>query len=536
MKVYKGFTASPGLVLGQVSRLDRPPLVFGEGPFHPEQEKQALEDAIKVAQQELDEMAGRAAPSEQAIFLFQSMMLEDEGFMNEVAFQIKAGVGAAEAMDRVGHRYAAQLAAMKDNAYMQLRSVDILDVTQRITNILCHRIRSWLALDHPVILASDLLMPTDLFSVPAGRILGLITAEGSGQSHAAIIARSLNIPGITQVGEDFLKDCDGREVILNATEGECILDPDAAARQRAITCICEMQRQNEELNAQLELPNRTRDGEEFELLANCFGPEDVGTAMESGASGVGLLRSSYMMMPGHAMDEQEQYLFYTSCLAAARGRIVTVRTFDFGADRTMADAYQGVQSSKLGLRGIRSSLRQTHQFETQICALLRAAAHGPLRVMFPMVTNLEDWDEAMRLVAHCRQLLRERGEEFDPNTPFGVMFGVPSACLTAEEFVEHGCNFFVIETNDLTQYTHAVDRDISIAERYYRPASHAMKKLIRMVVEAAREGGVPVTICGSAVGNPANTLQYLQLGLRSFSVSPQNLIEVKKALMNAKIK
>ena len=150
MKVYKGFTASPGLVLGQVSRLDRPPLVFGEGPFHPEQEKQALEDAIKVAQQELDEMAGRAAPSEQAIFLFQSMMLEDEGFMNEVAFQIKAGVGAAEAMDRVGRRYAAQLAAMKDNAYMQLRSVDILDVTQRITNILCHRIRSWLALDHPV--------------------------------------------------------------------------------------------------------------------------------------------------------------------------------------------------------------------------------------------------------------------------------------------------------------------------------------------------------------------------------------------------
>ena len=260
MKVYKGFTASPGLVLGQVSRLDRPPLVFGEGPFHPEQEKQALEDAIKVAQQELDEMAGRAAPSEQAIFLFQSMMLEDEGFMNEVAFQIKAGVGAAEAMDRVGRRYAAQLAAMKDNAYMQLRSVDILDVTQRITNILCHRLRSWLALDHPVILASDLLMPTDLFSVPAGRILGLITAEGSGQSHAAIIARSLNIPGITQVGEEFLKDCDGREVILNATEGECILDPDAAARQSAITCICEMQRQNEELNAQLELPNHGRAG------------------------------------------------------------------------------------------------------------------------------------------------------------------------------------------------------------------------------------------------------------------------------------
>ena len=485
MKRYKGFTASPGLVLGQVSRLERPPLVFGEGPFHPEQEKQALEDAIQLAQKELNDMADRAAPTEQAIFLFQSMMLEDEGFMNEVNFQIRAGVGAAEAMDRVGRRYAAQLSAMKDNAYMQLRSVDILDVTQRITNILCRRPRSWLALDHPVIIASDLLMPTDLFSIPSGRILGLITAEGSGQSHAAI------------------------------------------------TRICELQRQNEELNAQLELPNRTRDGEEFELLANCFGPEDVGTAMSSGASGVGLLRSSYMMLPGHAMDEQEQYLFYTSCLAAAKGKMVTVRTFDFGADRTMADAYQGVQSSKLGLRGIRSSLRNLPQMAVQICALMRAAAKGPLRVMFPMVTDIEDWDSAMQVVDHCRRKLAERGEEFEPDVPFGVMLSIPAACLTAEDFTAHGCRFFVIGTNDLTQYTHAVSRELAIAEHYYRPASPAMKKLIAMVVDAAKKADIPVTICGLAVGNAVNATQYLRLGLRSFSMSPQNLLAIKKALRDA---
>ena len=152
-----------------------------------------------------------------------------------------------------------------------------------------------------------------------------------------------------------------------------------------------------------------------------------------------------------------------------------------------------------------------------------------------MVTNLEDWDEAMMLVERCRQHLRERGEEFNENTPFGVMLGVPSACLTAEEFAAHGCSFFVIATNDLTQYTHAVDRDLSIAERYYRPASHAMKKLIRMVLDAADAAHIPVTICGMAVGNPANTLQYLQLGLRSFSMSPQSLIQVKKTLMEAKV-
>ena len=533
MKICKGVSASPGLVLGQVSRLERHVETFSTGPFDPERELRQLEDAVRTAQSELDCMAERAASTEQAILQFQSMMLDDEGMMNEVRFCIKAGISAAAAMDKVGQRYADQLANMKDNPYMQLRSVDILDATSRVINILGNRPRMWLALDHPVILAADRLMPTDLFSVPSGMILGVVTTEGSGQSHAAIIARAMNIPGIVQVGPEFLDDCDGRTVILDATKGECILDPDAAARQQAEARICELQRENEEMRVLGRQPGYTRDGAAFELLANCFGPEDIDTAMQSGARGVGLLRSSYMMLPGRILDEQEQFYFYSSCLAAAQGCPVTVRTFDFGADRTMADAYQGVQSSKLGLRGIRNSLRQPRQFETQICALLRAAHRGPLRVMFPMVTDVEDWDAAMHIVEHCRQSLRERGVPFNEKTPFGVMLSVPSACLTAEEFVAHGCDFLVIGTNDLTQYTHAADRELASAERYYRPASPAMKKLIAMVMETAKAGNVPVTICGLAVGNPVNTVQYLQMGLRSFSVSPQNLLSTKKTLLEA---
>ena len=533
MKVYKGTPASPGLVLGQVSRLERHVEVFSGGPFDPARELRLLENAVHTAQNELASMAERAAATEQAIFLFQSMMLDDEGMMNEVRFCINAGISASAAIYQVGQRYADQLANMKDNPYMQLRSVDILDATRRVINILNNRPRVWLALDHPVILAADRLMPTDLFSVPSGMILGVITAEGSGQSHAAIIARAMNIPGLVQVGRDFLDDCDGRTVILDANRGQCILDPDAIARQQAETSICELQRENEALNQLCGLPDVTRDGEPFELLANCFGPEDIDTAMQSGACGVGLLRSSYMMLPGRILDEQEQYFFYCSCLAAANGCPVTVRTFDFGADRTMADAYQGVQSSKLGLRGIRNSLRQPRQFETQICALLRAAHRGPLRVMFPMVTDVEDWDAAMRIVEHCRQSLRERGVPFNEKTPFGVMLSVPSACLTAEEFVAHGCDFLVIGTNDLTQYTHAADRELASAEHYYRPASPAIKKLIAMVMDAAAVRHVPVTICGLAVGNPVNTVQYLHLGLRSFSVSPQNLLRVKQELLEA---
>ena len=213
--------------------------------------------------------------------------------------------------------------------------------------------------------------------------------------------------------------------------------------------------------------------------------------------------------------------------------LVTVRTFDFGADRTMADAYQGVQSSKLGLRGIRSSLRNLPQMAVQICALMRAATKGPLRVMFPMVTDIEDWDSAMQVVDHCRRKLAERGVEFEPDVPFGVMLSIPAACLTAEDFTAHGCRFFVIGTNDLTQYTHAVSRELAIAEHYYRPASPAMKKLIAMVVDAAKKADIPVTICGLAVGNAVNATQYLRLGLRSFSMSPQNLLAIKKALRDA---
>ena len=231
MKVYQGHSASPGLVMGQVSRLERWHENFATGPFNAEREQRLLENAVRTAQRELDGMADRSGPTEQAIFLFQSMMLEDEGFMNEVRFQIKAGISAAEAMYRAGNRYAEQLAAMEDNAYMQLRSADILDAARRVVNVLTNRPRVWLALDHPVILAAEMLMPSDLFSVPAGMILGLITSEGNKQSHAAIIARAMHIPGVVQVGREFLDDCDGRTVILDATGGQCTLDPDAAARQ-----------------------------------------------------------------------------------------------------------------------------------------------------------------------------------------------------------------------------------------------------------------------------------------------------------------
>ena len=538
MKTYQGVPVSAGLVVGQVSLIsksNRDRSSINRNPQNPEKEMQLLEDAIRTAQSELESMANRADASEQAIFLFQSILLEDESFLNEVHSYIQAGTGAAEAINRVGQRYADKLLAMTDNSYLQLRNVDILDATQRVINILCDRPRMRLTLDHPVILAADRLMPSDLFSIPAGMILGIITSEGSSLSHAAIIARARKIPSLVQVGRDFLDDCDGRIVVLDADEGVCILDPDADTRQQMVAKICAGQREEEgdmETPVQ-DMPCCTRDGTPFELLANCFGPEDIDSAIQSGAAGVGLLRSDYQILAGDTFDEQEQYFYYTACIAAAGGKPITVRTFDFGSDRTLSNIYRGDQSAHLGMRGIRSSLRSPRSFENQIRALLRAGARGPLRIVFPMVTNVEDWDEAMKLVAHCRQNLDERGVAYKTDVPFGIMLSIPAACLTADDFIRHGCEFFVIGTNDLTQYTHAAGREVTSAERYFQPTSKAMYRLIRMTVDAARNGHIPVTICGLAVGDPSNAVQYLHMGLRSFSMGPQNLLSVKKALMES---
>lgn len=538
MKKYQGVSVSSGLVLGQVSLIsksNRDRTSINRNPQNPEKEMQLLEDAIHTAQSELESMANRADASEQAIFWFQSMLLEDESFLNEVHSYIQAGTGAAEAMNRVGQRYADKLLAMTDNTYLRLRNVDILDATQRVINILCDRPRMRLTLDHPVILAADQLMPSDLFSIPAGMILGIITSEGSALSHAAIIARARKIPSLVQVGRDFLDDCDGRIVVLDADEGVCILDPDADTRQQMVARICAGQREEEgNLETPLQdMPCTTRDGTPFELLANCFGPEDIDSAIQSGAAGVGLLRSDYQILAGDTFDEQEQYFYYTACIAAAGGKPITVRTFDFGSDRTLSNVYRGDQSAHLGMRGIRSSLRSPRNFEAQIRALMRAGTRGPLRIVFPMVTNVEDWDAAMRLVAHCRQNLDERGVPYKSDVPFGIMLSIPAACLTADDFIRHGCQFFVIGTNDLTQYTHAAGREITSAERYFQPTSKAMYRLIRMTVDAAENGHIPVTICGLAVGDSSNAVQYLHMGLRSFSMGPQNLLSVKKALLES---
>lgn len=234
MKKYNGISASPGVVEGPVLRLRHRAGPFGIGPFDLVREQQRLAEALLMAQKELQDIMNCLPAEEQAIVEFQCMLLEDDGLMNEVRTGIREGLCAAEAMDRAGRLYAQRLLSLQDNPYMQLRGIDILDVSGRVADILNGIPRGLPELEQPVILAAERMMPTDLFCVPSDRILGVVTAEGSEESHAAILARAMNIPGIVQVGYDFLNQCEGHMVRLDGTTGECILDPEDAVQQAVV--------------------------------------------------------------------------------------------------------------------------------------------------------------------------------------------------------------------------------------------------------------------------------------------------------------
>ena len=420
-----------------------------------------------------------------------------------------------------------------DDPYLRDRAQDIRAVGLRLRECLAGSCALPAAAGAGILAAQD-LSPADVMDMDFKDVRAVITAEGGPTSHTAILSRGLHIPALVGVTGLLETGKPGEKVIVDGLNGCLLLDPDADD----LATYEERQREYQEWEARTRSeshwPAEMRDGVRVSVHANLERLEEMDELQASGAEGVGLYRTEFSFLREHLPSEEELYAEYSAVARKAAPAHVVFRTLDAGADK-MLRAQEALKEPNpaLGLRGIRSSLRNLPQMAVQICALMRAAAKGPLRVMFPMVTNIEDWDSAMQVVDYCRRKLAERGVEFEPDVPFGVMLSVPAACLTAEDFTAHGCRFFVIGTNDLTQYTHAVSRELAIAEHYYRPASPAMKKLIAMVVDAARKADIPVTICGLAVGNAVNATQYLHLGLRSFSMSPQNLLTIKKALRDA---
>ncbi len=534
MKVFSGISASSGLVIAPIRRIYRASPTLTRIIEEPHHERAQLEAALALAREELQTLEDTAGEqSSKDIFFFQSCLLEDEGFLADLQALIEGGAGAAHAVEQTGRKNADRLRALKDNEYMQLRAADILDACRRVVDILDGRPRRRPALDHAVILACEMLLPSDLANGENGMIRGAVTVQGSTQSHAAIMTRGMGIPGLVQLGADFLEECDGHIAILDGDAGTLTLDPTPEARQAALCRICAAQAHTDTLEAVRALPCRTRDGQPFTLLANCFGPEDIAASLSAGAAGVGLVRSEYLLMQGEAPEEQTQYLFYAACLRAAGGAPVTVRTFDIGADMTTRPLADPEPNPELGMRGLRYCLAHPDLFEAQLCALLRAGREGPLSVVLPMVSCTEDWARTMSCVEHAKNTLRRRGAPFAEDLPFGITLETPAACLEAELFPPLGCRFFVLGLNDLVQYTHAADRNVSLLAPYYQTGSPAIRRLIAMSAEAAAAANIPISANGLALEKPEIALMCLKYGIHSFSLTAQHILTVKQALSAA---
>ena len=373
MRTYLGVTASRGLAVGPVFRLDRAAPTARIAGL-PELETARLNAALDLAKQELDGLQAQAAPSDRDIFLFQRMLLEDKSLLEGMRGRIAEGSEAADAVEATGLQFAHRLRNVQDE-YISQRSADVLDACQRVSAILDGNPRGTPILTEPSILVADSLYPSDIVGVDRNLLLGLATAAGSSQSHAAIIARTMGLPAVIQLGRDVLADCSGSMAALDADNGRLILNPDPQLlNQLEERHRCTVNLVSGDL---LLRPCRTADGTRVYIMANCTAPDDIEAAMAMGAEGVGLLRSEYSLLSGTPPTEEQQYQYYKNCLLAAGGRPVTVRTFDIGEER--APVWLQVPmgpNPALGLRGLRFCLTQPELFRMQLRALLRAAAQA----------------------------------------------------------------------------------------------------------------------------------------------------------------
>ena len=531
MQMYQGATASPGLVMGPVRRLQHSGPGLERVVQTPGREQALLNAAVVLAKDELRLLEEAAVGTDKDIFLFQQVMLDDPGLNREIASYIAAGAGAAPAVERAAQLYAGRIEAADDD-YIRQRAMDVLDACRRVVNILDGRPRTPLRLETPSILVSEYIYPSDIVSIGRGMLLGVACAEGSEQSHASIIARTMGIPAVVQLGAGFLNQNCAAGAVLDADNGRLILEPDEAVRkdaQRRIVGASILKKRLAALGA--AGPCRTKDGAHVALMASCSGPEDVELAMQAGAEGVGLLRSEFSIMAGRIPSEEEQYYFYLSCLQGAGGKPVTVRTFDIGADKSVPGLTEDSPNPALGMRGLRMSLAHPQMFEEQLCALLRAGARGPLRVAIPMVSCPEDWQRAMHHVEKARRTLRRRGVVFNEEMEFGCMVETPSAALLAGDILAAGCRFLVVGTNDLVQYTYAADRLDGRFSDFFSARSPAVHRLVGMVLDAAAGTGAPVCICGVHAGSPNQVVRYARQGVRCFSTEAASLLQVKARLL-----
>lgn len=535
--MFKGIAASPGIAIGKAFVLHPPAKPATEAgttsaPSDPATERARFEAALAASRAELtalrERVARKVGEAEAAVFDAHLMMLDDPALTEEVARSIREGLSAVDAVSQTVANIKAIFEAMEDE-YMRERAADVADVGQRLIRHLTGTVAPDLgSLVEPRIIVAHDLTPSDTAQLDPRTALGFATESGGRTSHSAIMARSLGIPAV--VGSPGLLEhvSDGDMLIVDGDEGVIFVNPDsatlAAYQEKAARAAAE----REALARLKELPAVTVDGRRVELAANIGTPRDIPDALDNGAEGVGLYRTEFLFMDQPQLpSEEEQYEAYKAVAESMQGRPVIIRTLDIGGDKHIPYLDMPEEMNPfLGWRAIRVCLDRPDLFKTQLRAIWRAGCHGNVKVMFPMISSVDEVRRAKALLEEARQELVARGVPVAPNLSVGIMIELPSAALVADQLARE-VDFFSIGSNDLIQYTLGVDRMNQRIAHLYDPLHPGVLRLIKMVIDAAHRHGKWAGMCGEMAGDTMCTPLLLGMGLDEFSMSARAIPRVK---------
>lgn len=540
MKEYKGKSVFGGIAIGRIKVYNKSEQqvkrVHIDDTEHEKKRYYAAVDKAAMQLQELyDKAVKEVGEANAAIFEMHQIMLTDDDYKESVENIIDSQhVNAEYAVAQTGDNYAAMFAAMEDE-YMRGRSADVKDISERLINILSGFNASSMVSDEPVIIVAEDLAPSETVQLDKDKILSFVSAKGSVNSHTAILARTMGIPALigTPVIPD--NDIDGKMGIVDGNSGCLYVDPDNEKLGYYRKKQDEQLRQKELLQLLKGREDITIDGRKIKLYANIGNVKDVMTVKANDAAGIGLFRSEFIYLERDTFPtEEEQFNIYRTVAENMAGKPVIIRTLDIGADK-QCDYFNMDKEDNpaLGMRAIRICLTRTEIFKTQLRALYRASAYGNINIMYPMIANMWEIDRIKEIEKEVRDELKQQGIDIG-DVQTGIMIETPAAVMQSDELAEK-VDFFSIGTNDLTQYTLAVDRQNPKLDSFFDPHHPAVLKMIKMVVDNAHKAGIWAGICGELGADTSLTREFLKMGVDELSVSPGRILPIRKIILDTDV-
>lgn len=537
MLVLKGQSLFAGIVIGPMTIYKPAATIATSYITNTENEVNRFQAARNSALEHLKTLYKTALISvgeqDAGIFETHQLMLEDLDFIEAIESLILEENLSAEAAVNIASAKFSRLFKEMDDAYMQARAEDIADISAKIISFLTGFETSLNAFPFPVILAAKELLPSEIIQLDKSKILGFITSAGSLNSHTAILARALCLPAIIAVDNFPSKTASNVTVILDGLEGYVYIEPD----ERTVNIMTQKKEEIESQQKTLDFlkgkKNITKSGKEIKLLANISSLKELQTALDNDAEGIGLLRSEFLYLNKNSFPtEEEQYLLYKTIIETMAGKPVIIRTLDIGSDKKASYFHLPLEENPaLGYRAIRICLREPHIFKVQLRAILRAAVFGNAAIMFPMVNSVEEILAVKAIVQEVKNDLKKENLQFSEAIKLGTMIETPAAAIISDDLARE-VDFFSIGTNDLTQYTLAIDRQNENLSSFFDPHHKAVLKLIELTVKNAHKAKITVGICGELGADKKLTNLFINLGVDELSVSPSYILPLRKTIRN----